>query len=198
MKKLLFIVTVMFLSVLGLAQDNHTLKEVQSKFLGLNSFKVSFHQVIAGKSSNSGTLYYQKENKTKLEMTNLILATDGTTTWSINKRQKKATLSKYKANDVSLISLPTLLIKTPASCRVTESEAGVLRKIVLTPLKASLGFHKAEIFVNAEYLITKITVSDSNDADITFELHDYQLNIPLGETFFTYKEQNGVKTIDLR
>jgi outer membrane lipoprotein-sorting protein len=191
---LLFLLVPLF----TMAQENATLKAVQQKFLDVNSFKVTFKQGDGNNNSFSGTLYYQKENKIKVELKELTIATDGTTTWNLNKKGKKVMLSKYKASDISLISLPTLILKTPASCTVSESNEGNHRKLFLIPNKSSVGFKKAEFWVNSDNLISKFKITDSQNNDVSFALSNYQLNIPLDNSFFTYKPIEGIKTIDLR
>lgn len=194
-----YVILFVLLSVQLFAQDSSPLlKSIQKKFYALGSFKVTLHQTISGKSINSGTLYYQKENKTKLELKNITIATDGITTWNFNKKDKKVILSRYKSNDISLISLPDLLTRIPASCKVTESVDSKGKLLTLVPLKTTLGFNKAELWVNSESLIMKIHITDSSNKGMDFELQDYQLNVSLPEAFFTYKEQPGIKTIDLR
>ncbi len=181
-----------------MAQGNAVLQAVQQKFISINSFKVTFKQGDGNNSSFSGTLYYQKENKIKVELKDLTMATDGVTTWNLNKKGKKVMLSKYKASDISLISLPTLILKTPASCTVSESGEGSYKKLLLLPNKSSVGFKKAEFWVNADNLISKFKITDSQNNDVAFSLSAYQLNIPLDTSFFTYKPIEGIKTIDLR
>jgi outer membrane lipoprotein-sorting protein len=190
----LFLLAPIFIS----AQENATLKAVQQKFISANSFKVSFKHIEGGKDSFSGTLYYQKENKIKVELKDLTIATDGVTTWNLNKKGKKVMLSKYKSSDVSLISLPTLILKTPSSCTVSESKDGSFKKLTLLPNKASIGFKKAEFWVNSENLIAKFKFTDMQNTEIYFTLSDYQLDISLDSSFFTYKPIEGIKTIDLR
>jgi len=197
--KLRLVVCVFFLlSVSLLAQENQTLKAVQAKFVNTNSFKVTFKLVESGKDAYTGNLYYQKENKTKVELKDLTIATDGVTTWNLDRKRKKVMLSKYKASDVSLISLPSLILKTPASCTVSESKDANFKKLILMPEKASVGFKKAEFWVNSENLIAKFKLTDNQNGELTFLLSDYQVNISLGDTFFTYKPIAGIRTIDLR
>lgn len=198
MKYRLTIMILLLTPLFIMAQGNATLQAVQQKFVSINSFKVTFKQGEGGNASFSGTLYYQKENKIKVELKDLTMATDGVTTWNLNKKGKKVMLSKYKASDISLISLPALILKTPASCTVSESSEGSLKKLVLLPNKSSVGFKKAEFWVNADNLISRFKITDSQNNDVSFSLSAYQLNIPLDSSFFTYKPIEGIKTIDLR
>ena len=107
-------------------------------------------------------------------------------------------LSKYKSSDISLISLPAMILKTPASCAVSESKDGNYKKLTLLPNNATTGFKKAEFWVNSENLISKFSISDPQGNNITFTLSDYQIDIPLDSSFFAYKPIEGVRTIDLR
>jgi outer membrane lipoprotein-sorting protein len=198
MKYRLTLLLCIFIPLFTFAQENATLKAVQQKFISTNTFKVTFKEAEGSKSSFSGTLYYQKENKIKIELKDLTIATDGVTTWNLNKKGKKVMLSKYKASDISLISLPTIILKTPASCTVSESYEGNHKKLLLIPNKSSVGFKKAEFWVNSENLISKFKITDAQNNDVSFALSNYQLNIQLDKSFFTYQPIEGIKTIDLR
>ncbi len=199
MKQIILFVFLFFLVAAGDAQNNApVLENVRKKFFSLENFEVTFQQLVKGKVTNSGKLYYKKENKSRIEFKNILMVTDGTTTWNLNKKEKKLIISNYKAGDISLISLPGLLKKIPAQCNITESQEGEFTVITLIPKKQNMNFNSASFRVNRDFLISNFQIQDSSGQSSVFELIDYQLNKSLSDSLFSVKEQAGIKTIDLR
>ena len=75
------------------------LNDLQTKLDTRKEFSVGFTQTGNGKNKVTGMLVFKKENKLRIDTKNFIIVTDGTTSWSYNKKENKVIISNYDEND---------------------------------------------------------------------------------------------------
>lgn len=196
MKKLFFILFLFFFGANHFGQSNELLKALQSKFNSLKDFSVDFQQISGANILLSGKFFFKQKRKTRIEMRDLILATDGATTYSFNNKTKKLIVSNYDDSDPSMISLEAIINKYPDKCAITESKEK--KTITIVPKDASLNFKQVKLFVGDESLISKIEVTNFDDQQLMMTFGAYKLNNGLTENLFTLTPTSETKVIDLR
>jgi outer membrane lipoprotein carrier protein len=201
MKKTSLIIFTLFIftSLLMAAENGDQLvKSLQGKFNTISDLTADFRQTSNGKITLAGKFFYGKSNKMRLELKNLTIVSDGKTSWSFNKKDKKTVISNYDPADPSIISLGRIINDYPSRCKVTLEKNGGANVINLVPNKSGLSFKNAKIYINSEDLIEKISLTDQNNNQIQIEFSNYQLNKSLGSSTFTFTPPKGSKVIDLR
>ena len=174
------------------------LKALQDKFKSIENISAGFVQAENGRVTLSGKFYYEKGNKMRLELKNLLIITDGETSWNYNKRENKVIISSYNPDDPSYFSLKQIIEEYPSKCTVSTDKENGSEVLVLTPNKSGLNFTTAKIWVNSENLISRILLTEQNNALIQVSFSNYKINSFLSRSTFTFTPPKGSKVIDLR
>lgn len=201
MKKLYFIaLSALFIITWASAQNNgdKLLKALQGKYKTIKDVSADFVQSTNGTVTLSGKFLYEKDNKLKIDLKNILIVTDGETSWNYNKKENKVIISSYNPDDPSYFSLKQIIEVYPSKCDVSSEKENGSDVLVLTPNKPGLNFKTARIYMNSEDLISKITLTDQNDRLVRVDFSNYKLNIKLSKTTFTFIPPKGSKVIDLR
>jgi chaperone LolA len=183
------------------AQDNgkELLSTVQKKYKSINDLTADFRQSINSKSNVTGKIQYSRGNKLRLELKNLIIISDGSNLWNYNKSQKKVVISRVSPDDPSFFSPDKFISGYPSKSDVTTEKEEGYDLLVLVPRKESnLDFKKVKIWLDHEYLMTRILVENLSGAIMDFQLSNYKLNQNLPDTKFTFIPPEGTNIIDLR
>lgn len=196
MKKLFFVLLFIFFGANYFGQSNELLNALQTKFNSLKDFSVDFQQISGANILLSGKFFFKQKKKTRIEMRDLILATDGAATYSLNKKTKKLIISNYDDSDPSMISLDAIINKYPSKCTITESKEKKI--IAIVPKDASLNFKQVKIFVGDGSLISKIEITNFDDQSLMMTFGNYKLNNGLSENLFSLTPTSEFKVIDLR
>jgi len=201
MKRTSFTIFVLFLLVssLTLAENGEQLaKQLQNKFNSISYLTADFRQTTNGKVTLAGKFFYGKGNKMRLDLKNLTIVSDGKTSWSYNKKEKKVVISNYDPTDPSIISLEKIINDYPSRCKLTLEKNSGVNVLNLTPNKTGLSFKNAKIFINTEELIDKIELTDQDNSLIVIEFSNYQLDKNINNSTFAFTPPKGSKVIDLR
>ncbi len=174
------------------------LKKLQDKFNSIENISADFVQTENGKITLSGRFFYAKDNKMRIEMKNLIIVTDGKTSWSYNKRMNKVIISSYNPNDPSYFSPKQIIEEYPSKCNISTEKDNGSDVLVLTPDKPGVNFKSAKIWISSENLILKILLAGQNDAVVQVNFSNYKVNSKLGKSTFIFTPPKGSKVIDLR
>lgn len=176
------------------------IKKVQSNYSGIKDAKASFSH--SGKrTSESGTILIQKENKYRIETKGQILITDGITSWSYSIKKKQVVIDNYKEDD-NTFSPNKFLFNYPenfysdldGSETLTGLDCFVLK---LTP-RSKGNVKSAKIWVDKEgYLIRKISIVTKDGTD-TYTLKKITLDSGVSSSKFTFTPPEDVEVIDLR
>ena len=73
------------------AQDNAqtVLKNIQDKFISITDLSAQLTQSVNGNVNLKGKVYYKKENQLRFEFKNILIVSDGETSWSYNQKDNK-------------------------------------------------------------------------------------------------------------
>lgn len=194
MKILAFIIFVNFI----LIPQSIGIADVQKKFNSIEDFSAEFKQSVDGKIGLSGKIFFKKKNNFRAELKNLIIITDGISSWNYQQRDNKVIISDYSEEDQSLFSIEKLILEYPSKCKIEESSEGGRSLILLTPQNSSLNFKRAKLWVDENSLITKMIITDLNNSQILVEFNNYKLNQKIPQSKFNFTPPEGCKVIDLR
>ena len=172
----------------------HTL---QTKFDSIKDISADFVQYTDGRKMLSGKIYYQKENKIRINLNNNILVSDGVSTWNYNKKQNKVIINNYDPNNLSVLSLRNFIDIIPSKCSVEEKN-GSGNTLVLIPDSSDISFKEAVIKINSQDLIENLSILNGEGQNIKIVLSNYKLNQGLPKTLFHLNAPKGSHIIDLR
>ena len=196
----IFLIITLFVYPYNLyAQDNgqKLLHSLQSKFNSLNDVSADFVQYTDGKKNLSGKLFYMKEDQIRIDLGNLVLITDGKSTWNYNKKQNKLIIDNYDPGSASILSIKNFIDVIPSKCSVMQMKNSPAI-IELIPDSAGLSFSKAQIKINSEDLIENLSITNNSGQTIKILISDYKLNSGLSKSLFHLNPPKGSKVIDLR
>lgn len=199
MKKIFnLILFILIIFSLELFSQNNLLNSLQNKFNSLASFSAEFQQLTNDKPNLVGKFYYKKENKIRLELKNLLIVSDGLTTWNFNKKENKVIINNYNDDDTSILSLNKIINDYPNECTVKEINDNGINKLILKPKTNNLNFKSAELYINTKNLIDKVIIEDFNSNKITIIFSNYILEKDFSNSYFSFKLPKGTQVIDLR
>ncbi|MCU7496847.1 MAG: outer membrane lipoprotein chaperone LolA [Ignavibacteria bacterium] len=194
--------------VLFAQNGNQVLKNIQNRFNSVNTLSADFVQTGALSmekklSSTKGKLYFQKDNKYRIEFRNLEFISDGSTVWSYNKKNKKVVINDVNNNDASSFSLKRLVYDYPAGSTVellpqetvSSAKCNVLR---LNSKGGRQNFKSVKIWADMNNIIRKAEVTDKSGAMYAFELSNIKINPSLNSGMFSFETPKGSEVIDLR
>ena len=188
--------------------NNQVLKNLQNKFKSINTLSADFVQTGTLSpdkklSSAKGRLYFEKENKYRIEFRNLEFVSDGKTLWSYNNKNNKVVINDVNNNDASSFSLKALVYDYPANSSVESLAPEVLNgtRCFVTLLKSKGGrqnFKSVKIWSDEAGIIRKAEITDTSGAVYAFELSNIKVNPSLKANMFSFETPKGSEVIDLR
>lgn len=193
----IFFVMIVYPAFCALPQSN-ALNQLQNKFRTIQDFSADFKQFTDGRVGLSGKIFYKKEKLFRLELKNLLIVTDGKTSWNYNKKSNKVIISNYDENDQTVLSIDKFVFDYPAESNVLEEKDGEEVVIVLNPKNNKLNFQKAKIWTDKNNLAEKLLIVDLSGNSITVEFSNYKLNQSIPNSKFNFNSSEGTKVIDLR
>jgi len=183
------------------------IENVQERYDDIEDAKITFSQSVRFKVSRAeqtteGTLYFKKPTKYRIETGERTIVTDGTTSWSWNPRNRQVIVDNYK-EETHALSPEQLLLTYPKdyySTLVGEEkllgrDAYVLK---LTPKEDNTFATSMKIWVDSDWLIRKVEITDVNGAVTTYTINEIVLDTGLSDNSFTYSIPPDAEVIDLR
>jgi outer membrane lipoprotein carrier protein len=200
MKNTLLIGFILLFSFFLYAQSdaNSILRELRNKFNSINDLTVDYSQKAGGKIILNGKIIFKKDNKYRVENKNQIVGSDGVAAWNYNSTQKKYIITNYDSESNSIYSMNYLVYQLPNECILSARTEGNLKVLELTPKSTNLQFKRIELWINTDYLIQKIVLSDLNNNTNEISLSNYKLNQKISDSLFSFNPPEGTKVIDLR
>ena len=195
------IITIIFaFAFTAFSQNNadKVVKELQSKFDKIKDLSVEFTQLDNGKSKLSGMLFIKKENKLRINTKNLIIVSDGKTSWSYNKKENKVIISSYDENEPSVFSMRELVYDLPAESDIEISNDNGQRVLKLTPNSYEYNFNNVSIWLSEDSLINKVILKDAAMGKVEVKFYNYNLNQNLIDSEFSFTPPEGSRIIDIR
>lgn len=173
------------------------LKSLQDKFNTIQNFTANVNQLIDGKPTLSGRIFFKKENNFRIEFGNSIIVSDGTTSWNFNKKENKVIITDYE-EDGSLFSINFLVYQFPDKCILKGELDGNLRKLTLTPKNRTSNLGEVTLWINKNDLIEKVQTSDPASGLLELNFSDIRINQSLSISNFQFTPPQGSRIIDLR
>lgn len=194
MRTVISFLVVLMIAFSGAISAQSVMDGVQKKFDRAKDVRVDFVQTANGKSV-SGKFYYKTPRKQRIELSGLLIVTDGATSWNYNQSQKRVVVSKFNDADPNFLAITDIVNTYPPLCTVTESG----RNITFVPKPGTkLNFRNAEMKVQTDNTIEQLQITDMNNQLITIRFSGYQFDSNLTDAIFTFKPSEGMKVIDLR
>ena len=174
------------------------MKNLQSKFDTIKDLSVEFTQSANGKSRLAGMLFIKKENKLRIDTKNLIIVSDGKTSWSYNKTGNKVIISSYDENDPGVFSINELVYDIPAQSDIELSNDNGQNVLKLTPNSYEYSFDNVKLWLGEDNLINKVELNDTAMGKVEIKFSNYQLNQNLIDSDFSFTPPEGSRIIDIR
>jgi outer membrane lipoprotein carrier protein len=184
----------------GIAQENANtvLKNIQDKFDSINDLSAQLIQSINQKVNLKGKVFYKKENRLRFEFDNVLIISDGETSWNYNKKQDKVIITDYENEGNKILSIRQIIFEYPEDCELNTYEFEGKKVLELIPKDNTFSFSSVKLIIDSENLITKVLVDDPATGKIQIDLSDYQLNKNLPESYFSFTPSEGSQVLDLR
>jgi outer membrane lipoprotein carrier protein len=184
----------------SIAQENANtvLKNIQNKFDSIADLSAQITQSVNGEVNLKGKVLYKKENLLRFEFENMLIISDGETSWNYNKKQNKVIISDYENEGNKILSIRQILFEYPEDCELGTFESEGRRVLELIPQDDTFSFKSVKLFIDSENLITKVLVDDPATGTIQIDLSNYQLNKNLSDSYFQFSPPEGSQVIDLR
>lgn len=175
-----------------------TVQKLQNKFESIENLQADFSQSSNGKSSLKGKFYFSKENNYRIELSNNTIISDGSSIWNHDVTRKKVIVSNIDEDPLAF-SLYEYIFDYPEKCEVTEEQDGNDFLLILNGEKTDLQFKTAKLWVNSDYLISKIRVIDFSGNAFTLVFKNIKIDKNLSNSLFKYIDDKNInKLIDLR
>lgn len=199
--RIVFILIVMFIfSSHSFAQQEakEVLKDIQEKFNSINDLAAEITQSVNDKVNLKGKVYYKKENHLRFEFNNILIVSDGETSWNYNKKQDKVVITNYESEGGKILSIRQLIFNYPEDCELKTFEAGGKSNLELIPKDDTFSFNSIKIFTDPDNLITKVLVDDPATGNVQIDLSKIELNKNLPDSYFQFSPPEGSQVLDLR
>jgi outer membrane lipoprotein-sorting protein len=199
--KVIFVcVTFVFFLDSSFAQENAqaVLKNIQNKFNTINDLSAELTQSVNGNLNLKGKVYFKKENNLRFEFKNILIVSDGETSWSYNQKDDKVIITDYENEGNKILSMRQIIFDYPQDCDLSTFESEDKTVLELIPKDDAFSFSSIKLFIDGDNLITKALIDDPVSGAIQIDLSNYQLNKNLPYGFFQFSPPEGSKVIDLR
>jgi outer membrane lipoprotein carrier protein len=184
----------------SIAQENanEVLKNIQDKYDSINDLSAQLTQSVNQKVNLKGKVFYKKENNLRFEFDNMLIISDGETSWNYNKKQDKVIITNYENEGNKILSIRQIIFEYPEDCELSTFESEGKKGLELIPKDDTFSFTSVKLLIDSEYLITKVLIDDPATGKIQIDLSDYQLNKNLPESYFSFTPSEGSQVLDLR
>ncbi len=184
------------------------INKVSDKANSFESFKVNFTFEIDGpdmdsKESDKGILLVKGDNYI-LDIAGQKVICDGETIWTYLQDAAEVQINEVEEEDgaISPSNIFTFYSDNYKSKFIKEdvSDGKTIQIIELKP-SIDRNYAKVELSINkAETMLTRVMIFDKNGGTINYIIDEFQSNIPVEDSKFTFNEANypGVEIIDMR
>jgi chaperone LolA len=184
------------------------IESLRKKYASIDDAVVKFEQTVKYgvskfEQSFSGTFYFKKKNKYRIETDQQIVVTDGVTSWLYSKVNNQVIIDKYREDkDISspekfLLSISDEYI--PVILRTERNEGKKIYILKLTPRDENSSIESAKIWVvEGDLQITRIEITDISGTVTTYSVKSIKINSGVEDSIFKFSIPSGVKVVDLR
>lgn len=196
------IIVIIFFSFVShsFAQENASvlLKKIQDTFDSIIDLSAQITQSVNGQVNLKGKVYYKKENHLRFEFKNILIVSNGETSWNYNEKQNKVIITDYENEGNKILSIRQIIYEYPEDCDLSTYELEGTKVLQLIPKDGTFSFNSIKLFVDADALITKALIDDPATGTIQIDLSNYQLNKNLEDSYFSFSPPEGSQILDLR
>jgi len=193
------IITLVFYNSIIAQDDAKTLlKNIQDKFDSINDLSAEITQLVNGRANLQGKVHFKKENHLRFEFKDVLIVSNGETSWNYNQKQNKVIITNYDTEGNKILSIRQMIYEYPDECELSTYGSEGERVLQLVPKDNSLSFNSAELFINNDNLISKIKVDDPATGLIQVNISNYQLNKNIPDSYFSFSPPEGSQVLDLR
>jgi chaperone LolA len=184
------------------------IESLRKKYASIDDAVVKFEQTVKYgvskfEQSFSGTFYFKKKNKYRIETDQQIVVTDGVTSWLYSKVNNQVIIDKYREDkDTSspekfLLSISDEYI--PVILRTERNEGKKIYILKLTPRDENSSIESAKIWiVEGDLKITRVEITDISGTVTTYSVKSIKINSGVEDSIFKFSIPSGVKVVDLR
>jgi outer membrane lipoprotein-sorting protein len=207
MKENIMIARMIYLLLFILIYNNHSiaqenasvlLKNIQDKFDSINDLSAQITQSVNGQVNLKGKVYYKKENHIRFEFKNILIVSDGETSWNYNEKQNKVIITNYENEGNKILSIRQIIYEYPDDCELSTYELEGYKVLQLIPKDNTFSFNSIKLFIDEDNLITKALIDDPAAGSIQLDLSNYHINKNLEDSCFSFSAPEGSQIIDLR
>lgn len=151
----------------------------------------------------SGTLFFKKENKYRVEFEGQTVVTDGETVWSYSATNNQVLIDRFKQDERS-ISPERILTAAPDDFipsivgreKIGRVDATVLKMV---PQKPAMAIKSMKLWVSeSDWLTRKVEIVDLHGKETTYIVNSIKTNGGVPDTRFSFQPPDGVEVVDLR
>ena len=202
MKNFFLLLIILFTTSVYGQNAKSILEEIQKKFQTIQDLKAGFNQSAIDTSeimqfNITGTFYYKKPEKFRIELDDRIIISDNQTSWNFDKNQNRVIIN-YIPDEPSSISFERYIMEYPSQCDVSIVNEMNGSAVLLVPSKLNMEFNSVKLWYNKDYVVNKIEIIDYNDLKITITMNNIEINQRLPESKFNFTSPEGSQVIDLR
>jgi chaperone LolA len=184
------------------------IESLRKKYASIDDAVVKFEQTVKYgvskfEQSFSGTFYFKKKNKYRIETDQQIVVTDGVTSWLYSKVNNQVIIDKYREDkDISspekfLLSISDEYI--PVILRTERNDGKKVYILKLTPRDENSSIESAKIWVvEGDLQITRVEITDISGTVTTYSVKSIKINSGVEDSIFKFSIPSGVKVVDLR
>ncbi len=184
------------------------IERLKKKYASVNDALVKFEQTVKYGMSKfeqtfSGTLYFKKQNKYRIETDEQVIVTDGNTSWLYSKVNKQVIIDKYKEDknstspDKFLFSISDEYIAIVLKVETVNGRKVYVVK--LTPKDEDSSIESVKIWVVENSLdVMRVEIIDINGTVTVYNVKSVKLNSGLADDVFKFTIPPSVKVVDLR
>lgn len=173
------------------------IENLQKKFEEIKSFQANFTETANNSNSLKGKFYFLQKNNYRIDLLNNTIISDGTSIWNIDHKREKIVISNIEEDPLAF-SLRDYIYEYPSQCDITEDiDVDGKSTILMKAKNEKLNFKSAKLWIDSNFLITKILINDPNDNKYIFIFDDIKID-NVDESLFHINNFKDLKVIDLR
>jgi len=184
----------------SIAQDDTkvVLKNIQDKFNSITDLSAQITQSVNGQVNLKGKVYYKKENNLRFEFKNILIVSDGETSWNYNEKQNKVIITDYENEGNKILSISQIIYDYPDDCELSTYELEGKMVLQLIPKDDTFSFNSIKLFIDDNNLIIKALIDEPATGSIQLDLSNYKVNKNLPDSYFSFSPPEGCQVLDLR
>jgi len=151
----------------------------------------------------SGTLFFKKENKYRVEFEGQTVVTDGETVWSYSVTNNQVLIDRFKLDERS-ISPERILTAAPEDFvptivgreKIGRADVTVLKMV---PHNPAMAIKSMKLWVNeSDWLTRRVEIVDLHGKETAYIVNSIKTNAGVPDTRFSFQPPDGVEVVDLR